>query len=571
MLGKTIGRYRIEKEIGRGGMARVYLAQDPNFNRAVAIKVLASQFSAHDTIRTRFLREAKTIAALEHAAIVPVYDFGEDENQPYLVMRHMSGGSLADKQVEESLSLAQAVSIALRMCAALDAAHARGVVHRDIKPGNILFDSQGEAYLSDFGIAKISDASAQLTGKAFIGTPAYFSPEQAERGKEINGRTDIYALGVVFFEMLSGEKPFDADTPLGIVLQHVNEPVPAIHEIKDGLPGGVQQILEKAMHKQPEKRYQTPGQMAASLRSLLDPAAGLNQNAAAADPQKEYPETIVEEALAVAIPPPLQARHEPPRRFSNGCLIATIFGMAALAILVVGSAGIFAFGNRRPPTSQPTIDDAPPTLDATASAQYATQEAAERAAQSTENSQATISPEDLARQIVTEAQANATAMELARAVITLQNNDLIDFFETGYRQADFVLAATFFNPYDPSVGSWDYGIGFRSQNLDEQLQLVIESDGTWYTNFRQGENLLVIHLEALGSRLNVEAGERNEVILVARGERGFFLLNDLFIAELDLSRLTQGGELFFGSGFYGRNELAGQSTIISDIKIWDLP
>jgi serine/threonine-protein kinase len=204
---EKIGRYEIKNELGRGGMATVYHAHDPHFKRDVALKVLPREFLHDPTFRARFEREAQTIAQLEHPAIVPVYDFGEETGQPYIVMRYMSGGSLADRLRRESLATSEAARIVTRLAPALDEAHSQGIVHRDLKPANILFDQRGDPYISDFGIAKLSQDSATFTGSAIVGTPAYMSPEQARGEKDLDGRSDIYALGVILFEMLTGKRP----------------------------------------------------------------------------------------------------------------------------------------------------------------------------------------------------------------------------------------------------------------------------------------------------------------------------------------------------------------------------
>jgi eukaryotic-like serine/threonine-protein kinase len=221
MIPEKIGRYEIKSELGRGGMATVFLAYDPRFQRDVAIKVLPPQFLHDPQFKARFDREAQTIASLEITGIVPVYDYGEDNGQPYIVMRYLFGGSLADKLKKGPLPLENVVRILGQLAKALDRAHAQGIIHRDLKPGNILFDNFGEACITDFGIVKLTEASAQYTGSNLIGTPAYMSPEQARGERDIDGRSDIYALGVVVFEMLSGALPFDADTPIGMAMRHI--------------------------------------------------------------------------------------------------------------------------------------------------------------------------------------------------------------------------------------------------------------------------------------------------------------------------------------------------------------
>ncbi len=262
------GRYEIKAELGRGGMATVYHAYDPTVGRDVAVKVLPGQFLHDPAFRGRFEREAKIIASLEHSAIVPVYDFGEQDGQPFLVMRYMTGGSLSDRIKEGPLSVAEAARIFRRLAPALDQAHVRGIVHRDLKPGNILFDQYDDAYIADFGIAKLSEASMAFTGSAIIGTPAYMSPEQARGDAAIDGRSDIYALGAILFEMLTGRTPYEASTPMGLAMKHIIEPVPRILEVNPDLPPGCEAIVMRAMAKEPEHRFQLTEELADALEKV---------------------------------------------------------------------------------------------------------------------------------------------------------------------------------------------------------------------------------------------------------------------------------------------------------------
>jgi len=270
MIGKTIGRYQILSEIGRGGMAVVYLGQDPSFHRQVAIKVLPTQFLENILLRARFEREARTIATLEHPAIVPVHDFGEQDGQLYLVMRFMPGGSLAQRLSQGALPPAEAIDIITQLAPALDAVHARGIVHRDLKPGNILFDAFGNPALSDFGIAQLTEATVDLTGDAIIGTPAYMSPEQVSSNVQIDGRSDVYALGVILFEMLTGQQPYRAGTPLSVAMKHLTDPVPRLQTLHPQFPPELDAVLAKAMAKEREHRYTRVADLAADLRSLPD-------------------------------------------------------------------------------------------------------------------------------------------------------------------------------------------------------------------------------------------------------------------------------------------------------------
>jgi len=263
-----IGRYEIKAELGRGGMATVFHAYDPRFKRDVAVKVLPREFLHDLTFRERFEREAQTIATLEHQAIVPVYDFGEEEGQPYLVMRYMPGGSLADRLAHGALSTQEVTQILTRLAPALDKAHSQGIIHRDLKPANILFDDEGNPYLSDFGIAKLVEATAALTGSAIIGTPAYMSPEQA-KGEEVDGRSDVYGLAVLLFEMLTGDLPYEADTPMGLAVKHITEPVPRILTVKPDLPFEIEAVMNKALAKEPDERFSTAGKMATSVTGVV--------------------------------------------------------------------------------------------------------------------------------------------------------------------------------------------------------------------------------------------------------------------------------------------------------------
>jgi serine/threonine-protein kinase len=268
MTSERIGRYELRGELGRGGMATVYRAYDPGFGREVAVKVLPRELLHDPSFRARFEREARIIAALEHPAIVPVYDYGEESGQPYIVMRLMTGGSLSDRLRGGALALAEAVRILSALAPALDRAHAKGIIHRDLKPGNILFDGDDNPYLSDFGIARLAEAKGAMTGTAIVGTPAYMSPEQAQGNKDLDSRSDIYALGTIVFQMLTGQLPFDADTPMGLVVKHITDPVPSIRQVRPDLPPTAEHLIGRAMAKQREARHESAAQLAAELAAL---------------------------------------------------------------------------------------------------------------------------------------------------------------------------------------------------------------------------------------------------------------------------------------------------------------
>ncbi len=268
---EKLNRYIIKGQLGQGGMATVYHAYDPSFERDVAIKVLPEAMLQDPQFRTRFTREAKAIARLEHPAIVPVYDVGEENNQPFIVMRYMSGGSLADMIKQGPISLEKCIQILNRLAPSLDAAHAQGIVHRDIKPANILFDQYGNSFLSDFGIARMGQSeSSTLTGNFILGTPAYMSPEQARGETNLDGRSDLYSLGATLFEILSGRVPFEADTPMGQAIMHIMEPTPNILELRPDLSYAVQDVIARSMEKDRNLRFANAAEMAQALNALID-------------------------------------------------------------------------------------------------------------------------------------------------------------------------------------------------------------------------------------------------------------------------------------------------------------
>lgn len=334
MGAEKFSRYEIREELGQGGMATVYRAYDPLFEREVALKILKQERLNDVQVRERFERETKIIAKLEHAAIVPVYDVGRSDNdQLFFVMRYMAGGSLADRIQNGSLSLLDAAGILQRLGAALDYAHAKGIIHRDLKPGNILFDEYDNAYISDFGIAKLAQASTRITNSGIIGTPTHMSPEQAQ-GEEVDGRSDIYSLGVILFEMLSGHTPFEATTPLGMALKHAIEPPPHILDVNPNLPAGVEGVIKKVLEKERKQRYGSGTDFANAFIGTLAQPLTSDANLITLPPSSGHLNDEV-----VVLPRPIGARKRQPisGRWMFGGFIAL-----ALAAFVIWRSPIFA-------------------------------------------------------------------------------------------------------------------------------------------------------------------------------------------------------------------------------------
>ncbi len=260
---EKIGRYHVKEVIGHGGMAVVYRAHDPQFNRNVAIKLLSNQALEAYDFRDRFAREAQLLAQLEHRAIVPVYDFGEHNGEPYLVMRLMTGGTLYDRLLEWQLDIAEINKIVQSICSALTKIHENGLIHRDVKPANILFDEDGAAYLADFGIAHIVEGRHSTVQFA---TPQYTSPEQLN-DEPLDQRTDIYQMGIVLYEMLTGSAPFIASSTSAIIYKHLSEPVPSLND--DQLSPAYDAIIERAMAKEPDGRFASAMELAAAFDDVV--------------------------------------------------------------------------------------------------------------------------------------------------------------------------------------------------------------------------------------------------------------------------------------------------------------
>jgi serine/threonine protein kinase len=301
--GSQLAGYKIEQQIGRGGMAVVYRASDGRLNRSVALKILAPEFADDTSFRQRFIREMRAAAAVDHPNIVPVFDAGEADGALFIAMRYVSGQDLRTLLDHEgTLPAARVAHLISQAASALDAAHSSGLVHRDVKPGNMLIGTMtgsgqpDHLYLSDFGLSKqrLSSASLTLTGQ-FLGTLDYMAPEQVE-GHDVDGRADLYALACTAFEMLTGQPPFRRDQNFAVLYAQLSAPAPSLTALRPDLPAAVDQVIATALAKSPGARYQTCTAFAQALRA----ACGLGRGAA--DP-----------AAGVAAPPgpPTQRAHIP--------------------------------------------------------------------------------------------------------------------------------------------------------------------------------------------------------------------------------------------------------------------
>jgi serine/threonine protein kinase/predicted ATPase len=270
MIDKKLGPYTITEEIGAGGMATVYRAYQPNMDRHVAIKVIRTNILQDPTVKDRFRREARLIARLEHPHLLPVYDFDGDHDPPFIVMRYLEGGTLKQVLDEAELPFDEMLYMLQQVGAALDYAHRQGVVHRDLKPSNVMIDREGNAFVTDFGIARAAGTHESLTNAGdLIGTPAYMSPEQARGDTDVSSAADVYALGVMIFEMLTGDVPFRHDSGLGVLMAHLNEAVPSARARNARVPEAADRVIRAAMAKDRSARHPTAGALIADLTEAL--------------------------------------------------------------------------------------------------------------------------------------------------------------------------------------------------------------------------------------------------------------------------------------------------------------
>jgi tRNA A-37 threonylcarbamoyl transferase component Bud32 len=311
-------RYQSPQQIGRGGMGDIYRATDSVLGREVAVKILAERYSQDDSVRERFKREALAAARLSgEPNIVTIFDVGEHHERPYIVMEYLGGGSLDDVLRRGGAQPPQQVFAWLEQAGrALDAAHARGVVHRDVKPGNLMLDREGNVYVADFGIASAAGMDSLTMTGTVLGTAGYLPPEQAQ-GERATAASDRYALAVVAFELLTGSRPFAADSPTAEAAAHVNAPVPSVSG-RTGLPRELDGVFERALAKDPAGRFETCAGFVAALRDAMSTAAGVTRPLVAAAP------TAVTQVVA-----------RPPASRNPWPLLAALLAAGALAGIVL--------------------------------------------------------------------------------------------------------------------------------------------------------------------------------------------------------------------------------------------
>ncbi|MBN1887594.1 MAG: serine/threonine protein kinase [Thermoflexales bacterium] len=275
--GQMLGKYRLLEPLGRGGMAQVYRAYHPQLDRYVAIKVLRSDLVEEEQFLVRFQREARAVAALRHTNIVQVFDSDVQDDVYYMVMELLEGDTLKARLADyrargERMPAGEMVRALLDVLDGLAYAHSEGMIHRDIKPANIMLTKRGQAVVADFGIAQIVGGTRHTASGALMGTLNYIAPEQGLQGHS-DARSDLYSLGIVFYEMLTQRTPFDADTPLAVLMKHLNDPLPLPRQVAPDIPDSFERVVLKALAKNPEDRYQNAEEMAQALRKAAEESA----------------------------------------------------------------------------------------------------------------------------------------------------------------------------------------------------------------------------------------------------------------------------------------------------------
>jgi serine/threonine protein kinase len=366
--GQMLGPYRIINQIGKGGMATVYKAYQASVDRYVAVKVLPSQLAESKEFAARFQQEARIIARLEHPHILPVFDYGESDGVAYFVMRYLDAGTLKDKMIEgRPLPLHDIDRIFTQLADALNYAHGRGIVHRDLKPANALIDSQGNVFLTDFGIAKLLEsASPRLTQTdAIMGTPAYISPEQAQ-SHAVDQRSDIYSLGIILYEMVTGSVPFVAETPLAVLFKHISDPLPPPSLVKPDVPPSIERVILKALEKDPKNRFETAAEFVAAWKRALEEKETVQHAPETTLPPTTQPSASNQAQRKAAPVTRTRSIAGRPTGWIIGCLAALClaFSVGGVAMLA-WNLPIFSPGpvteTPLPPT--PTVAPIPPTAD----------------------------------------------------------------------------------------------------------------------------------------------------------------------------------------------------------------
>ncbi len=372
-IGENIGPYRITEQLGQGGMATVYKAYHASLDRYVAMKVMHSAFNEDQSFIMRFQREARVVAKLEHAHIVPVYDFAEHEGRPYLVMKFIEGDTLKARLMQGPLSADEITKVVNSVGSALGYAHQQGILHRDIKPSNVILANDGVMYLADFGLARIAQAGeSTLSSDSIMGTPQYISPEQAMGKKDLDAGTDIYSFAVMLYEMVVGQVPFSADTPFSVIHDHIYTPLPMPRSINPKIPESVERVLLKALAKERKDRHASVEDLMTAFKNAwVEAGVPIRGTVITMRPQvlDAVPAAPVSTVSGAAAPASATQPTTPKKKRS---FWKYLLGAGILFICCILTIGIL--DNRKPnnqPANLPTFENGIPAVPAIASPELA--------------------------------------------------------------------------------------------------------------------------------------------------------------------------------------------------------
>lgn len=615
-----IGRYQIQRKLDEGGMAEVFLAYDPHVNREVAIKLIHSRMAADPELKRRFLQEARSLAALEHSAIVPIYDYGEQDDKPYFVMRYMSGGSLQDRLVGGVPPLNETVRILQRIAGALDIAHDRKIIHRDIKPSNILFDPHNDPYIADFGIAKLVQDGTGVAGGVggttmYGGTPKYMSPEQCRGEMDLDRRSDVYALGITLYEMLVGATPFESDTAYGYIYLHVNQPPPPITTVRPDLPVTLDGVLRQALVKERHRRYPTASAFSTAVWDVVRDLPPLQPLSATVpklsptpiprskppstpvnvEPPQEVPvnrtptpraepfASTIAKPVNRSVPPPPSPEAEaqsvlptstPPSRQP---LYLGIAGGVIVLLLIIGAFVAFSQNNQNNDnasaalTGNPTDSTSPPMTETPSTSDVGattpTKVASNGAAAA---SRPTPAPPSALQALIADFTSSQMSFVGQPAAGELANEPtLVALSVPAPAVQDFVATARFTNP---AGALWSYGFLFRDATGGDNYRLFITNGREWYLllqdDFAVDPNFTTVATGSLPEGVVVDAGTQNTLTVAAQGPRGRFWINDELVTDLDLSANIEISPLFVGAFFFGDDQ--ADPVPYDNFSVWRL-
>ncbi|MEM7118600.1 MAG: serine/threonine-protein kinase, partial [Chloroflexota bacterium] len=526
------GRYQVKTMLGRGGMATVYHAYDPQFDGDVAVKVIDNRIAAEAEFRTRFRREAQVIKQIHHSAIVPIYDMGEQNGQMYYVMQYMSNGSLSERLKQAPLPLAEIINIFERIASALDMAHQQRVYHRDIKPANILLDQDGRAYLSDFGIARVEEAADHTSRQTqtLIGTPQYMAPEQFLRG-EFTWRTDMYQLGVTLFQLLTGVLPYTGTTPFETGLKHVQEPIPSVRQHHPLLLPEVDAIVQKAMAKEPSQRFQSAHELVNALKLIGQQRPFVKQSA-----HKKANEQAA-------------GGKRPFFRRPESWLVAggLLLLCGLISFLLFSAAG--SDSEAEIPHADMAVLESEVGLPTSAAHTLVPETALEKKA----------SPKIDAYFQQAGREDNQLIWSLENIKLAHESEEMTSLYFEQVLVQDFQAIATFQNPYSADTDAWDYGFLLREQGDEAHLRLYVTSEQTW--RLVRGATLTLAEGE-LGEMILRRGSEDVNVLRVQmQGDQLDFTVNDSDKIEIDM---VENPEFVRGAGRIGVGTRFEQGNGISD-------